>query len=363
LWAHGINPPYGQRPINREIPYSRSITESFFEELLNVRSCGFNGITYICSNNLLDTIKLLQLGHSIQDIVLTGNPALDQFIANPQPLPLIAKKNNDIAVLFVSTGYQKFNRLYLANIIYEKLFLCCTNIAGSKYKIYIRLKPGEKLTGLRKDYTKLLTGAGAVFLDNSQAIEEQIKKCDIILTEQSSVAITAALVGKPVVIIKTNTKYGVTPTDLVKFLFIDDPKDSIHVFDCATDKNYITFQCNLINDNEKLLFHKLDGQAHKRIANIIELVIKTHTNKKFSHPNTFLPEKIFTPYRQEYHNAQEGQYTNKCSSLKKNQKLFRTIFNVIKMALPFGLLVLGKRTISSQKLKQLVHFLDKNSRP
>lgn len=241
--------------------------------LTNVLPKGLNGLQHLCVNSQLDKIKLLYHGIMAQQIYVTGNPSLDYLSEIKRHS---YKQKNSYKILYVSTGFLKFNQRNLASAAYTFLKNIIINL-DKKYTIDIRLKPGENLKDLIDIYS-FFTKIGIKITDNSIPIEEQMARYDAILLDKSSVCLKSVILGFPTIIMRVPAIERYIPLahyESMKLLTVQNENEVNNIFQKALSEEYIDYQNQELKDNEFLLLHKNDGKSAMRIANFIQKIIET----------------------------------------------------------------------------------------
>lgn len=241
--------------------------------LNNILPKGLNGLQHLCVNSHLDKIKLLYHGIMAHQIYVTGNPSLDYLL---QIKRHTYKQKDSYKILYISTGFLKFNQLNLASAAYTFLKNIIINL-DKKYIIDIRLKPGEDLKNLIDIYN-FFTKIGITITDNLVSIEEQMAKYDAILLDKSSVCLKSIILGFPTIIMRVPVVERCLPLahyESMKLLTIQNEHEVNSVLQQALSKEYIDYQDQELKDNEFLLLHKNDGKSAMRIANFMQKIINT----------------------------------------------------------------------------------------
>ncbi len=276
--------------------------------LTNILPKGLNGLQHLCVNSQLDKIKLLYHGIMAHQIYVTGNPSLDYLL---QIKRHTYKQKNSYNILYVSTGFLKFNQRNLASAAYTFLKNIIINL-DKKYTIDIRLKPGENLKDLIDIYN-FFTKMGIKITDNSISIEEQMAKYDAILLDKSSVCLKSVILGFPTIIMRVPAVERCVPLahyESMRLLTVQNENEVNIVFQKALSEEYIDYQNQELKDNEPSLLHKNDGKSAMRIANFMQKNIDTKST-------TYCKNNIF-----------EGITAIRHGSIKR--KIFNKIKNVLK---------------------------------
>lgn len=319
-WVHGVNlgSSFNCNKKQNFFPDSRSecITEA---EKIFPR--GLNGCYAICVNSIIDKFVLVSMGVLPHQIFITGNPMYDDYnIFLQKPIPKIIRKPK-YNILYISTGYSKFNMLEEAKLTYNFLENIIQYIDISKYNLAIRLKPGEDPCYIKNICPSILR-KDIQFTDNSIELIEQIKQFDAVLVDKSTAGIKTALYNIPTIILKIPgiaPVYTYSPIDMLALLYIDTPNNINYVLEISLTEKYLELMQREIKKNEETLFYSLDGNSHIRIAKIIIDIINNTKN------SDFLNDLNFSLYRE---NKLFSVYKDK-NNIQNNIKIKKQIKNFI----------------------------------
>lgn len=251
----------------------RVILNVSFDIPIYTNSFGRNGNYPICTISELTTNIYLKMGIKKNRLFNTGFPYWDNLFAirlenNAKPR-YIRKKI--IKILFISTGWGKFNRTNREDGFYNMVLKLNIN-SSQKYKFFLRLKPGSKLLSRHK---KQLQKANISLDDNSIPSRAAISKYDLIIGSDSSVLLEAALLDIPVLYL--NNTDGVNPNPYHEIILKENlnikPLNLKHnlyeQINTSLSKTYRNKVTESVKLNAKNILNGFDGQSGTRVVDVI----------------------------------------------------------------------------------------------
>jgi len=206
----------------------------------------------------------------------TGYPYLDQYARRRQTL-IARPKPNRPKLLIVSSGCGIFGQLDRARCFY-KLAIEVIEDLKDFYEIVFRFKPGETLDLFLEPHMIKRLMATEVALDWSTAnLSETLPKYDLVLGSGSSILLEALILKVPVVIFADELDYllkhshpmGKILGSMLNCLSLKTSADARTMVCEALSPHYLAHLDQAMFAYEEPLFHRLDGQSGKRVAQII----------------------------------------------------------------------------------------------
>lgn len=166
-----------------------------------------NFATKVCVLSDFVRDRFIDLGRSPDDLVVTGNPVFDKLSNFKDSLGFTNSKINlqssfkkSLTILWASQSEpashpfhpQKVGDSFLPRKVDEELFKIARN--HPDFLIYIRLHPSENV-----EYVANQLPENVRVSSKNSDLHELISKVDLVITMTSTVAVEAALIGKPIV--------------------------------------------------------------------------------------------------------------------------------------------------------------------
>ena len=253
---------------------SGSISSLSGRALPEVKPFGHNGDYLICSLSELTKRILVRHGVSAKIIRDTGYPYFDKIVRIRESRAKTWNKSRRILV--VSTGRGIFRRVELTEKFYNFVTdMCC--VLQNDYQISLRLKPGEELSSfLNPGLLEKLEALNIEYDDNARPSYEAIQNYSLVMGEASTVPLESIILNIPTVLFRyvdppRNRPYTLLSVleNTLGVLAIEDPREARCVVEQALSEQYIKKVSSRLKENERYLFHHLDGKAGYRVGQVI----------------------------------------------------------------------------------------------
>jgi len=213
--------------------------------------------------------RLIERRVNASQLIVTGNPGYDKIISmrNNQAI----YENNFI--VFATQMIEDYSSLNVDTNeeIIDALYSTIRKIPGTR--LVIKVHPGEKIRSYQKlTKNKKYQNVGII---RKMDIFELLEKCSILITYNSTVALEAIILNKPVVIVNFTGRSDLVPyveSGAARGVY---KKKDLHPVIMDTLKNP-DVQNRLAEKREKFILdnvYKLDGGARLRVINLIEEMI------------------------------------------------------------------------------------------
>jgi hypothetical protein len=264
------------RPIRRLLK-----PQDYYYKLARVNKFGHNGNCLICSYSEMTKERLLKYDIPPSKIRDTGFPHFDRFFRAAQAnlnKQSPTSEDNGLKILLISSGQGIFGRRERAEKFYNFL-LKLVNAMKDSYKIFLRLKPGERLESfLNEELLNLIKQSKIEFDNNTRSLLDVLPNYNLIMGEPSSVLLEAVIMKKPVILTKyyDSQEQGQIKIpldfildDILGILKLTDYTQVNEAITAALSEDYINRCSRKLVENERFLFHRLDGKAGYRVAQVI----------------------------------------------------------------------------------------------
>lgn len=241
---------------------------------LHIRPAGHNGAYQICSYSEHAMQLLLDSGVASSRIFPTGYPYLDDvFVASQVDTP----SPQAPSIMCISSGWGMFGATSRARAFYS----CVANIArrlSHEVAVSVRPKPGEDiaLTCGRKT-AAALQRAGVIIESSDQPLYAAALKHSLVVGDASSGLLEAVIVGRPVGVVGYESYQDVDARTLeaairrvLQPIELRVTKELRSAVESALAARYSEDLRQRMFDKEAFFFHKLDGRASVRVAQVIE---------------------------------------------------------------------------------------------
>ena len=228
-------------------------------------------------------------GIAAERVPVTGCPRFDRYFAEPkrskeeiykrlniEPTPktvVLAAQWSSRRSLFTNMALDDQDIVELSQFVFE----CIREVPGAK--LLIKFAPSDRISKIHIEMLKEAAGDEIIFVTDADP-SYVLTICDVLVTFSSTMALEAMILGKPAIIIDFRGKNLYNPfAELGKPLIVSTKEEFTHCLDYLFRDKQARSNLEKIKEFAYRYAHIPDGQASRRVANLIETQLKEGVRK------------------------------------------------------------------------------------